>query len=198
MNFAYFLRVMLLAVIAVPAMSQEVARTFTYSADLTGDGRSEDVVLAIRSAAMDKPFRVTLTVTDSDKHVLFTSELDGAWFDEFFADEGYMTGCSNYDQCKRLYYFEDKPKSLSGCLKPGGTKNLARIIGFENSSEAARSFLEERKISPSVIDAALKELKTALQNDRTTSLCYDEHPQDHGQYFVWLKTVAGFVPYHVP
>jgi hypothetical protein len=202
MNFAYFKRILVLAFISSPAISQEIDRKFTYSADLTGDGRSESIVLAMHGAAIDKPFKWSLTVTDRDNHILFKVEKDDSWFDKFFGDPGYMDGCAGYEQCKRRYYFEERPKEFSNCLKGGETKKLAASsaasLGFDNSSESVRDFLEERKTSPAVIDAALKELRSALTSTRTNSLCYQEHVQDHGEYLVWLKSVGEFVPYDSP
>ena len=188
----------MLALISSPAMSQEIARKFTYAADLTGDGRNESVVLAIQGAAMNRPFRWSLSVTDIAGRLLFKVEEDDSWLDEFFGDDGYMAGCSGYEQCKRRYYFEDKPQSVAGCLKKGGTKDLAKVLGSENSLEAARSFLETKKTSPAATKAALQELPTLLQNEQTKSLCFENDPNHHGQNLVWLKTVGGFVPYYVP
>jgi hypothetical protein len=202
MNFAYLKRILVLALISSPAISQEIDRKFTYSADLTGDGRNERIVLAIHGAAIDKPFKWSLTVTDRENHILFKTENDDSRFDKFFGEEGYMDGCSTYEQCKRRYYFEDKPKNVSNCLKGGRTKELAAstaaALGYDNPSEAARYFLEERKTSPTAIEAALKELQSALASTRTNSLCYREYEHDHGKYLVWLKSVGEFVPYFAP
>jgi hypothetical protein len=197
MNKANVVRALLLALSSSPTMSEEISRTFTYTADLTGDGRNEKIVLAIHGAAINKPFRWSLSVTDEGGHSLLKVEKDDAWIDEAYGDPSYMLGCTGYEQCKRLYYFEQKPKEISDCLKSGGTQHLAKVIGSENYSEAVRAFLAEKKSSPSAIEAALKELKLILEHPKTASLCYSEHEQDHGQYLVWLKSVGGFVPYHV-
>jgi hypothetical protein len=113
-----------------------------------------------------------------------------------------MDGCAGYEQCKRHYYFEEKPQELSDCLKDGATRKLAAAsnasVGYDNSSVAARDFLQERKTTPAAIEAALKELQSALASTRTNSLCYREDGQDHGKFLVWLKSVGEFVPYFVP
>jgi hypothetical protein len=82
MNCACLERILVLALLSSPAISQEIDRQFTYSAELTGDGRSESVVLAIRGAAIDKPFQWSLTVTDRENHILFKVEKDDSRFDK--------------------------------------------------------------------------------------------------------------------
>jgi hypothetical protein len=179
-------------------VSQEIHRTFAYSADLTGDGRKERVFLVIHGADITKPFKWSISVTDAGGRRLFWVEKDDAWIDEAYGDPNYMRGCSGYEQCKGRYYFEEKPRSLLKCLTSGETQKAAKLFGSENSSEAARHFLEGKKISLSTIQAALAELQGVLQNSQTLSLCYQEHEEDHGDYLVWLKTIREFVPYYLP
>jgi hypothetical protein len=195
---ACLIRILTLALVCLPAFSQGIDRRFSYTADLTGDGHNESVVLAIRGVAIDKPFTWSLTVTDQKNHVLYKTEQDDSWIDKFFGEEGYMIQCSTYEQCKRRYYFEDQPHSISGCLKKGGTRHLAKIVGLDNSKEASRHFLKEKKAVSPVIDAALKELPMLLAAEQTMSLCFSYHPNDHGQYLLWIESVGAFVPYYEP
>ena len=196
---ATLIRILTLALVSLPVFSQGIDRRFEYTADLTGDGHNERVVLAIYGVAMDKPFTWSLAVIDQEDRVLYKTEKDDTWLDKFFGEEGYMSPrCANYDQCKRRYYFEEQPHSIAGCLKKGGTRHLARIIGLDNSMDAARYFLKEEKAASSTIEAALKELPVLLAAEQTTSLCFASHPEDHGQNLVWLKAVGAFVPYYVP
>jgi hypothetical protein len=198
MILAKMKRILVLMLVSSPGLSQEVHRNFTYRADLTGDGRAEKIVLDIHGADIRTPFQWSLSVTDTNGRVLFKVEKDDSWIDEAYGDPNYMGGCSGYEQCKRRYYFEEKPRSLATCLKSGDTQRSAKFFGFDNSSEAARQFLESKNTSPSTIDAALKELQGTLQNKSTLSLCYQEHEEDHGKLLVWLKTVGEFVPYYEP
>jgi hypothetical protein len=75
-------------------------------ADYTGDGFPDTSRLHLTAKTFASPFSWTFDVV-SREHLVFHREGFDSWTDSLFADTGFVSGCSNYDECKRKFYFSE-------------------------------------------------------------------------------------------
>jgi hypothetical protein len=86
--------------------SQGIDKEITRNIDLTGDGIEDLITLHIKGENVESPFYWTLLVQSQGKEI-FKYEGDGTWFNSFFGDEDYVSGCSGYVACKEKFFYQD-------------------------------------------------------------------------------------------
>jgi hypothetical protein len=86
--------------------SQPIEKRITRSVDVTGDGIEDVIMLHVRGESLTSPFFWTLTIRSEDREI-FKYDGDGTWFNSFFDDVGYVSGCTGYVACKEKFFYGD-------------------------------------------------------------------------------------------
>ena len=104
MMFSVLLALFSLMSIAVDAKDVSIHFIETRQVEFVSGGGLETITLEITAPEFNAPFLWHATVKNSSG-ILFKVERNDAWLDAFFADDGYVTGCSSYIECKNKWYF---------------------------------------------------------------------------------------------
>jgi hypothetical protein len=123
------------------AEPHRIEKRITRSVDVTGDGIKDAITLQVLGESLTSPFFWTLTIRSEGKEI-FKYNGDGTWFNSFFGDDGYVSGCTGYVSCKEKFFYED----LLDLVVPRSGYNVDAFVDEAASNSLyglGRPFLKE-------------------------------------------------------
>lgn len=169
-----------------------------FSADLTRDGRPEDISIEFLQRDIHRPFNWVLSVRNADGKVIYFDPHDDEGLDEALSEGELADDCGGYEACKRRHYFMLLPAGLDRCLKPAATAFLVGEPEARQMEQVARSELRSRSLDPARIDTAIAEMQALLRKPGHVSLCVPEGPDLVSAPMIWVESAQRFVTYHRP
>ena len=178
-----------------PAPVEEVrtfqATSFNASNPLT-------ITYRVTGAALNAPFRWSVTVTDSTGSPLFQVEHDDRDRDEFFGGDGYMSGCKGYEECKSKWYFSELPKAAAEAVRI--VDHLNEVVQKWQQDalvQQATEFLKRKPMSEERRAVVIHEMQLLLSGsfDR---LYMPANPLTEEPSFMYVPSLGYFVPYWHP
>jgi len=183
-----------------PGIAQGTAidRFFAKSGDITGDGSQSTLTLHITGESMSASFKWSLTISDSHGAMIYRVNRDDTRLDHFFRDDGYVTGCTGYENCKKRYYFHDLPERIFASLVPS-SQAWARLSD-ENVSrdirETATRYLQAQGLPDRAISGAINEICSGLQKPGYRQLIVPISAVQDAPPMIWVASVRLFVPFY--
>ena len=169
--FVLILTVFLAACDNKPPVEPAINTQRTLTADVTGDGRPEQITLFIKAANAHAPVQWLLTI-ESNGVTIFDRDGDDTEIDAVFNDREALPGCADYSACKNQYYLNDMlgnlidhnwdpedfldvrrggklpPKVLQFLLPITGAKSEGIVTELENRIRTRKAIVISPPISP--------------------------------------------------
>lgn len=176
--------------------NEGVNKQFKFGVDLEANGQIDDVTLRISGSSINSPLTWLLTVTRKNGQTIFSTKRDDQWLDTFFGEKGYVDNCSDYEACKKRYYFELLPQKIKMSLaKSTQPVNVDKYF-LNNLHETAKIFLTDKGFSQTKIDQIILEMTTMIKADSFILLEIPISPVQDDSPMIWVKSVNLFVPYY--
>jgi hypothetical protein len=156
------------------------------------------ITYRVTGAAFNAPFRWSLTVTDSKGSSLFQVEHDDRDRDEFFGDDGYMSGCKGYEECKSKWYFSELPRAAAEALRV--VDHLSEVVQTWQRDalvHQATEFLKRKPMSEDRRDVVIHEMQLLISG-RFDRLYMPANPLTEESSFMYVPSLGYFVPYWHP
>jgi hypothetical protein len=195
-----FLCVLLLSSCRIQSQSgQRIDKQVTRTVDVTGDGIIDAITLHIQGASLNSPFFWTLVIRSEGKDV-FRYDGDGSWFNTFFGQDGYVSGCNGYVACKEKFFYRD---ILDDLILPPSDYNVDAFVDESASNSLyglGRPYLKQccnvdGKNAEAILSGMAERLKNGtaivIQN-YTSAATLDPHAA------MFAPEVGRFVPIYEP
>jgi len=176
----------------------EIQPSIHFSADLTRDGRPEQISIEFAQHEIHRPFSWVLAVRNADGKVIYFDPRDDEGLDEALSEAEEPGACGGYEACKRQYYFTLLPAGVGRCLEPATAPFLDSEQKARQLEQVAGSELRSLSLEPARIEAAIAEMKAVLQRPGHMALCAPEGPDLVSAPMIWVEAVQRFVTYHRP
>jgi hypothetical protein len=178
--------------------SQRIEKQITRSMDVTGDGIQDAIRLDVRGESLTSPFFWTLTIRSEGKEI-FKYSGDGTWFNSFFGDDGYVSGCTGYVACKEKFFYRD----ILDLILPPSSYNVDAFVDEAASNSLyglGRPYLKECcKVEGRNADIILAGMAARLRNSTavviqnyTSAMTLNPHAA------MFVPEVGRFIPIYEP
>lgn len=187
----------LLVTLVAPGMEQAHASPVDlhYSEDVSSgiDGKPARISLHVHGRDFKAPFSWSLRV-EGDGRLLYSASGEDGWHDAFFADDGYLEGCTGYEECKRLWYYDQLPAQLKRAVgmkqAPEGSIDP---LNREMAVPIVAAFLERKGLNAAGREAVLAEVSQLWQQG-FVSLEVPLSPMV-SWHLMYVPSLGSFVPY---
>ena len=174
--------------------STGIDTTIVRIADYTGDGFPDTSRLHLTARTFTSPFSWTFDV-GSHERLMFHREGIDTWMDSLFADTGFVSGCSSYDDCKRKFYFG---KLGFYVLKATDFDADEISAAMADSEHYGLLFYHDLVDSCGVNSVEAKTLTDsvalAVKEGRCLLVTFIQHPQSSSPILVYVERLRRFVP----
>lgn len=150
--------------------------------------------LRVWGKALRAPFTWTVTV-EGQGGIYFSAKRDDAWLNSFFADQGYLDGCSEYEECKKKWYFSELPDSIQKSIQwSSGRQSPPEDWELSTLESLAEEFLIQKKLKPAQRTKVIAEMKELLEQG-FVSLAVPISPVQDDSSFMYVPSLGYFVPF---
>ncbi len=172
----------------------EVDTTIVRIVDYTGDSVPDTARLRLTARAFTEPFSWSFDVTSQGRLVFHREGIDTR-IDSLFADAGFVLGCSDYDNCKRKYYFEELGLYV---LEPRDYDAVSLSEAMNDSVHYGSLFyhdvLDSCGISPDAAKAMADSVASELKSEKCLLVSFIDSPVSSGSVLVYVDRLNRFVP----
>ena len=172
----------------------EIDTTIVCIVDYTGDSVPDTARLRITAKAFTKPFSWDFDVI-SQEGIVFHREGVDTWMDSLFADTGFVSGCSGYDNCKRKYYIEELGLYV---LKPRDYDGVSLAEAMTDSVHYGSVFnhdlIDSCGISPDEAKVMADSVAFVLKSAKCLLVSFIDSPVESGPVLVYVDRLKRFVP----
>jgi hypothetical protein len=175
-----------------------VDRVWTFKKQSVNAHNPIKVTLQVRGTAPNAPFLWSVHVTDTNGSLLFQEEHDDRNIDKYFGDEGYISECKGYRECKDKWYFEELPKEVANGMeiidhssKPVEAWERDALVGVADDYLKGKGLSSERR-------AEVTEEMMKMLAGRFDSLYVPIDFVQEASNFMYVPSVGYFVPYYHP
>lgn len=150
--------------------------------------------LRVSGKALRSPFTWGVTI-EGKQGVYFSANRDDAWLNSFFADQGYMDGCSGYEECKKKWYFSELPDAIRTSIqRSAGRRSPPEDWELSALEALADEFLAQKNLNAAQRAKAISEMKNLLRQGFVT-VAVPISPVQGDASFMFVPSLGYFVPY---
>jgi hypothetical protein len=189
-----FLTLLFLIANSVSAQDKPIHFVKTKEVEFVRGGGIESITLEINATSFTSPFSWSVTVTNASG-ILFVAERNDERIDSFFGENGYVTDCNNYTDCKNKWYFKELVKSIAGAPQVQPPRQSApEDWELEALDSLGSEYLRQRKLAPQKIETVVSEMKQSLSKGYS-KFVVPISPVEDDSSFMYVQSLNYFVPY---
>jgi len=169
----------------------KIDEVLTRNVDVTGNGKQDKIVLHLWAKSINSPFSWTLSIVEDGKEIFSYSSNDSNE-DKNFNDDGYVSDCRGYLECKKKYYFHD---ILENIVLTKNQYNVEGMLKSPSHVSIGKTYLEKCcTIHGSKADTILMNMEKKLRNGTAIVISIPVSPVMSGTPMVFAPEIGRFVP----